>query len=234
MPHPPPNFNPRPIPRPNRPQITQIGADSGPLLFSCSARQTDYSPPVLSPKDKTGAWLSLVERLVRDQEVAGSNPVAPTILDSVPFRPRFSTGRSTPPAGAAADSPYCSPDAATTFPRRTDQGRRQGRRGFQARGDGRERRDLFGWRPTICGTAHPYGFPRSAAGSGGRRVRQGRRAERQGRLSGTPLPKGGRALRAPLAAVGSGQVAPLPALWRSFLARGRERFAPAAFRNPLP
>ena len=27
---------------------------------------------------KTGAWLSLVERLVRDQEVAGSNPVAPT------------------------------------------------------------------------------------------------------------------------------------------------------------
>ena len=26
----------------------------------------------------TGAWLSLVERLVRDQEVAGSNPVAPT------------------------------------------------------------------------------------------------------------------------------------------------------------
>ena len=80
MPHPPPNFNPRPIPRPNRPQITQIGADSGPLLFACSARQTDYSPPVLSPKDKTGAWLSLVERLVRDQEVAGSNPVAPTIL----------------------------------------------------------------------------------------------------------------------------------------------------------
>ena len=38
-------------------------------------------PPVLSPPaDETGAWLSLVERLVRDQEVAGSNPVAPTIL----------------------------------------------------------------------------------------------------------------------------------------------------------
>ena|GEM_PF-2132727 len=30
-----------------------------------------YQPPV-------GAWLSLVERLVRDQEVAGSNPAAPT------------------------------------------------------------------------------------------------------------------------------------------------------------
>jgi hypothetical protein len=25
-----------------------------------------------------GAWLSLVERLVRDQEVGGSNPLAPT------------------------------------------------------------------------------------------------------------------------------------------------------------
>ena len=43
-------------------------------------------------------------------------------------------------------------------------------------------------------------------------MRQGRRAERQGRLSGSPLPKGGISLRAPLAAVGSGQVAPLPAL----------------------
>lgn len=27
-----------------------------------------------------GAWLSLVERVVRDYEVAGSNPVAPTIF----------------------------------------------------------------------------------------------------------------------------------------------------------
>src|SRR5579863_7794616 len=31
-----------------------------------------------------GAWLSLVERLVRDQEAGGSNPLAPTI--SQPFR----------------------------------------------------------------------------------------------------------------------------------------------------
>jgi hypothetical protein len=28
---------------------------------------------------KVGAWLSLVERLVRDQEAGGSNPLAPTI-----------------------------------------------------------------------------------------------------------------------------------------------------------
>ena len=27
-----------------------------------------------------GAWLSLVERSVRDREVVGSNPIAPTIL----------------------------------------------------------------------------------------------------------------------------------------------------------
>lgn len=27
-----------------------------------------------------GVWLSLVERLVRDQEVAGSNPVTPTTI----------------------------------------------------------------------------------------------------------------------------------------------------------
>jgi len=31
---------------------------------------------------EVGAWLSLVERLLRVQEVAGSNPVAPTIYFS--------------------------------------------------------------------------------------------------------------------------------------------------------
>ena len=30
--------------------------------------------------DVFGAWLSLVERLVRDQEAGGSNPLAPTIF----------------------------------------------------------------------------------------------------------------------------------------------------------
>ena len=158
-------------------------------------------------------------------------PRSTTIFPFAGFWSTFSTAPRIPPAGAAADFLYCSPDAANPFPRRTDWGRRSclwRDKHFRARRDGRGRRDLCGWRPTSCKTAHPYGFPRSAAGSGGRRVRQGRRAERQGRLSGSPLPKGGISLRASLAAIGSGQVAPLPALWRSFLARGRERFAPAA------
>ena len=34
---------------------------------------------------KYGAWLSLVERCVRDAKAAGSNPVAPTIYHYLPF-----------------------------------------------------------------------------------------------------------------------------------------------------
>ena len=34
--------------------------------------------PVAKPLIQFGAWLSLVERLVRDQEAGGSNPLAPT------------------------------------------------------------------------------------------------------------------------------------------------------------
>ena len=33
---------------------------------------------VVSPLAVDGAWLSLVERSVRDREVVGSNPIAPT------------------------------------------------------------------------------------------------------------------------------------------------------------
>jgi len=68
--------------------------------------------------------------------------------------------------------------------------------------------------------------------SEGRRVWQSRRAEGMGPFSFSPVPKGGASLRATLAAVGSGQVAPLPALWRSFLARGRERFDPCRLLKP--
>ena len=34
----------------------------------------------MSAETTFGAWLSLVERLVRDQEAGGSNPLAPTNL----------------------------------------------------------------------------------------------------------------------------------------------------------
>ena len=151
-------------------------------------------------------------------------PTSSTILDSADFRPNFSTGRRTPPASAAGDSPYCSPDAATTFPRRTDRGRRH----FRARGDGRGRRELSGWGTRICGAERRQGWAGFPAGSGGRRVRQGRRAERQGRLSGPLVPKGGASLRASLAAVGSVKAAPLPALGVRSSPRGRERFGLAA------
>ena len=45
----------------------------------------------INPNELIGVWLSLVERLVRDQEVVGSNPIAPTI----------STPRHWNPGGAA-------------------------------------------------------------------------------------------------------------------------------------
>ena len=126
----------------------------------------------------------------RGETITGSSsssyPGSATILDSTVFRPIFSTGRSIPPANEAADSLYYSPDTATTFPRRTD----RGRRGFQARGDGHGRRVFCGWCPTNCETAHFYGLPRSATGSEGRRVRQGRRTERRVRPSDPTVPKG--------------------------------------------
>ena len=176
---------------------------------------------------KTGAWLSLVERLVRDQEVAGSNPVAPTTLDSAYFRPSFSKGRRTPRTDAAGGFPYCSPFATTTFSRRPDRGRRY----FRARRDERGRRELSGWGTRICGTDRRKRCAGVPAGSGGRRVRQGRRAERQGRLSGPTVPKGGASLRASLAAVGSGQAAPLPALGvRSSHAGGSGAVLAASYR----
>ena len=46
---------------------------------ACIGGGMHYSGTRFSPRTgEVGAWLSLVERLVRDQEVAGSNPVAPT------------------------------------------------------------------------------------------------------------------------------------------------------------
>ena len=39
-----------------------------------------YDSSCASSGTKSGVWLSLVERIVRDDEVAGSNPVTPITL----------------------------------------------------------------------------------------------------------------------------------------------------------
>ena len=64
------------------------GFDHVPLSAAKVASPPPEVPDDLTPKGKWkshvklkefGAWLSLVERLVRDQEAGGSNPLAPTI-----------------------------------------------------------------------------------------------------------------------------------------------------------
>ena len=54
-------------------------------------------------KFSDGAWLSLVERKVWDLDVAGSNPAAPTTLDSTAFRPVENLGRSGTESKMVAD-----------------------------------------------------------------------------------------------------------------------------------
>ena len=56
-------------------QILQLADDS---LFRTSPRGL-FSCKVCDVIPQVGAWLSLVEHLVRDQGVVGSNPIAPTI-----------------------------------------------------------------------------------------------------------------------------------------------------------
>src|ERR1700757_2794413 len=48
-----------------------------------------------APPATIGAWLSLVEHLVRDEGVAGSNPAAPTIFQTVLLIGRVVAGGST-------------------------------------------------------------------------------------------------------------------------------------------
>ena len=51
--------------------------------------QKQSAPTRFSPRDvalaahRVGEWLSLVEHLVRDQGVGGSNPLSPTIVDKL-------------------------------------------------------------------------------------------------------------------------------------------------------
>jgi hypothetical protein len=47
--------------------------------WRASSPKQEGRPNIRIDGSFVGAWLSLVERVVRDDEVAGSNPVAPTI-----------------------------------------------------------------------------------------------------------------------------------------------------------
>lgn len=56
---------------------------SGILFRKLLAFFSEYSYTIMAVLINTiGAWLSLVERFVRDEEVVGSNPVAPIFLST--------------------------------------------------------------------------------------------------------------------------------------------------------
>src|ERR1700676_3027594 len=50
------------------------------VIILCSIVSAKSAPNPPAPLDKVGEWLSLVEHLVRDQGVGGSNPLSPTNL----------------------------------------------------------------------------------------------------------------------------------------------------------
>ena len=65
------------------PQLKQKVGEASPPPASCSGNIERQMFDGFIPSDKAkhnGLWLSLVERSVRDREVAGSNPVNPTIF----------------------------------------------------------------------------------------------------------------------------------------------------------
>ena len=65
------------------PQLKQKVGEASPPPASCSGNIERQMFDGFIPLDKAkhnGLWLSLVERSVRDREVAGSNPVNPTIF----------------------------------------------------------------------------------------------------------------------------------------------------------
>ena len=64
-------------------QLKQKVGEASPPPASCSGNIERQMFDGFIPSDKVkhnGLWLSLVERSVRDREVAGSNPVNPTIF----------------------------------------------------------------------------------------------------------------------------------------------------------
>ena len=67
----------------SQPQLKQKVGEASPLPASCSGNIERQMFDGFIPSDEAkhnGLWLSLVERSVRDREVAGSNPVNPTIF----------------------------------------------------------------------------------------------------------------------------------------------------------
>ena len=63
------------------------GAAGRPETFSAlhSGLQRVVYPEAAGDNQSVGEWLSLVEHLVRDQGVGGSNPLSPTILGFWPY-----------------------------------------------------------------------------------------------------------------------------------------------------
>ena len=51
-------------------KVLAFFSDCGKMVSACGGRDV---------RKQSGVWLSLVERYVRDVEVAGSNPVTPTL-----------------------------------------------------------------------------------------------------------------------------------------------------------
>ena len=75
--------NYRMLPTQLQPQLKQKVGEASPPPASCSGNieRQMFDGFILSDEAKhNGLWLSLVERSVRDREVAGSNPVNPTIF----------------------------------------------------------------------------------------------------------------------------------------------------------
>ena len=71
--------SPPPGPEPQRSPWLVVVLVFSVLLPWCLPSPGPRNPVVDSSVLPIGAWLSLVERLVRDQEAGGSNPLAPTI-----------------------------------------------------------------------------------------------------------------------------------------------------------
>jgi hypothetical protein len=64
----------------------RIFADSATLIKRHrGVKRARPRPNETHPQPKFGEWLSLVEHLVRDQGVGGSNPLSPTILHFWPY-----------------------------------------------------------------------------------------------------------------------------------------------------